>query len=365
GGTLALSLTAGGVTQTTAALAWNATADDVAAQINQGVTGVRASVTGTGLPDDPWLIIAGDQSLTTGMAVTYQDSWNLPNLGLTNGQVCYVVVQSEQVVPQTLILGLATTYAEAMQATPVLINQQPWYALVAAGQGIMTGAPATLAELAAEGEASGISVVATLESSDSAKSSANLGLFPLMGYVVHPRGNWLGAQGANQGIEQELAHKIPAGMNLPNSFELTAAPAVAEVTNVVQALVLGTASLETAGVVTIASELTEIVHSTSTASIAKPTLGANDKAVAIAFNLALVNNTAQAVIAPGGWVTGGSGVSVTSDIEYPFVLRETNLSGYRRGTLTPSTVNRTQTAENILGNAIFSSMGGISKWLFN
>ena len=81
----------------------------MAAAINQNLAGIRASVTGTGLSDDPWLITAGDQSLTTGMPVTYQDSWNLPNLGMTHRQTCYVVVQAEQAVPQTLIVGLAAT----------------------------------------------------------------------------------------------------------------------------------------------------------------------------------------------------------------------------------------------------------------
>ena len=378
GGTFTLTLTTGTQAQTTPALAWNATADEVAAAINNNLTGIRASVTGTGQPDDPWQITAGDQSITTGMALTFTDSWNLTNLGVTDGQTCYAVVMPNQYVPQTLVLGFAATLADATASPPVLLNMQPYYPFTAASSGIMTGAPATLSELPPTGEDPGISITAALTSSDSVKSSANLGLFPLLAYTSHSTSSWLGDRSHhskyfshifhNDGatsIEDALKKKIPADKNVPNSFEFTAAPAVADVKNTVQALVLGTANLQTAGKVTVAAELTEIVHSTSVTSIAKPTLGEGDKAVAIGFNMALVNNTSQAVIAPGANVTGTSGVSVTSNISYPFVLRETNLSGYRQGTLPATTTNVTETVEHIISNAVFSSLGGISKWLFN
>ncbi|MFN9197361.1 MAG: hypothetical protein ACK5WR_04740, partial [Planctomycetaceae bacterium] len=378
GGTFTLSLTTGAQTQTTPALAWNATADEVAAAINKNLTGIRASVTGTGQPDDPWLISAGDQSITTGMPLTFTDSWNLTNLGVTNGQTCYAVVMPDQYVPQALIVGLAATLADATATPPVLLNMQPYYPFTGTTAGIMTGAPANLAQLPPEGTDPGISITASLSSTDSVASRANIGRFPLLAYIAHSTSIWLSNlkdrheslphffhNPKAESIEEALKNKIPEGKNVPNSFELTAAPAVAEVKNLVQALVLGTANLQTAGKVTVASEVTEIVQSASTTTISKPTLGKEDKAIAIGFNLAQVNNSSQAVVAPGAFVVGTSGVSVTSNILYPFVLRETNLAGYRNGTLSPSLGNVSQTAWNILRTAVFSKMGGVSKWLFN
>ena len=293
---------------------------------------------------------------------------------MIDGQTYYAVVSSNQFQPQTVALGLAATSLAATSSTPTLIQMQPCLEFVTATDNTMTGAGASLTE-ESSGSHSGVEIEAGLVSKDWGTTMVDIGLFPMMAYVLHPSGNWDvrnhggGGHGGQQfqGIvaeEGHIKHLIPAGKDVPNEFEACAAPALVFVQNQVQAVVGGNAVVNSTGEASVTSMLDEILHSESSASIAKSRTGANDKAVAIAFNGAFVDNNSSAVIASNAQVSAED-VTVKSDIVYPFIIRETNISQMIHGDTQTNFANVASTIESFLGNALFSAAGGISNWLFN
>jgi len=329
GGTFTLTLTAGGQSQTTPPIAWDASADQLATTINTNLTGILAVVSGTGAVDDPWLIMAGFQSITTGMPLVFRDSWNLQGLGITEGQTCYAVVTQDQMFPYEMTIGLAASLADAQQSSPVLINQQPWLAFGKSTSGILTGSTAMLASESPANAS--ISISAVLHTSDFGSAEAKLGGVPEIEYLAHKKQFWAGKTpiNGNNKLMEKIKDKIPPGLNLPNEWELAACVVVMNVRNLVQSLVLGTAVLEAQGDITITGDLTEITHSKATASIVKPTSTRDSRAVAIALDVVQIVNTAQAVIAPGATVSGTGDLSVTATVVYPLWFSISGLPDWR------------------------------------
>ncbi|MEI6324162.1 MAG: hypothetical protein WCO91_01805, partial [Gemmataceae bacterium] len=376
-GTFTLTFNVNGQNQTTSAIAFDATPTDLVNALN-ALPKVRASVFGAGTPDNPWQITTGYQSIQTGDALIFNDSWNMPSLGMINGQTYYAVVSANQFQPQTLVLSLADSVANATATEAIILNMQPNMVFTSPMDTTMTGASVSLTEVSSD--SSGINISATLTSTDWVTVQSNIGLFPMLAYVSlsTSHGHWQLPFEANDKvlkIEERIKGKIPVGADVPNSFESTAAPAVVVVKNSVLALVGETAVLTANGTVAITSTIDEILHSQSNATICKSRTGITsegeptDMAVAIAFNGAFVDNSSQAIIASNAQVSGAGGVSVVSDIFYPFIIKETNLSQLINGdgelTSQQKTADSLGVIEKVIGNALFSANLGISKWLFN
>ena len=376
-GTFTLTFNVNGQNQTTSAIAFDATPTDLVNALN-ALPKVRASVTGAGTLENPWQITTGYQSIQTGDALIFNDSWNMPSLGMMDGQTYYAVVSGNQYQPQTLVLSLADSVANATATEAIILNMQPNMVFTSVMDNTMTGASVSLTEPSSD--ISGINISATLTSTDWVTVESNIGLFPMLAYVSasYGHGHWqhpFEAKDNVLAIEKNIKHHIPAGQDIPNSFESTAAPAVVVVKNSVLALVGETAVLTANGTVAITSTIDEILHSQSNATICKSRTGFTDKgeptdmAVAIAFNGAFVDNSSQAIIASNAQVSGAGGVSVVSDIFYPFIIKETNLSQLINGdgelTSQQKTADSLGVIEKVIGNALFSANLGISKWLFN
>lgn len=376
-GTFTVTLNVNGQSQTTGPIAFDATPTELVTALN-ALPQVRASVFGAGTLDNPWQITTGYQSIQTGDALIFNDSWNMPSLGMINGQTYYAVVSANQFQPQTLLLSLADSVANATATEAIIINMQPNMVFTSVMDNTMTGASVSLTEESSD--SSGINISATLTSTDWVTVESNIGLFPLLAYVSasHGHGHWqhpFEAKDNVLAIEKNIKDLIPDGQDIPNSFESTAAPAVVVVKNSVLALVGETAVLTANGTVAITSTIDEILHSQSNATICKSRTGVTDKgeptdmAVAIAFNGAFVDNSSQAIIASNAQVSGAGGVSVVSDIFYPFIIKETNLSQLINGdgelTSQQKTADSLGVIEKVIGNALFSANLGISKWLFN
>ncbi|MFM7977889.1 MAG: hypothetical protein ACKPKO_01125, partial [Candidatus Fonsibacter sp.] len=84
----------------------------MAAAINS-LSGVVGWVSGDGTSTNPWLIQVNAVPLQTGSALTFHDAWGQANYGLLNGSTYFAVLQPVQGNPGTVVLGLATTSANA------------------------------------------------------------------------------------------------------------------------------------------------------------------------------------------------------------------------------------------------------------
>ena len=104
-----------------------------------------------------------------------------------------------------------------------------------------------------------------------------------------------------------------------NPFSLTFGISILDVTNDVQTVVGNTSVIGVEGSVAITSDLKENVHSSANAGLSKQSSKDHGEstAVAIASAVALLNNSAQAVIESDAEVTGTEGVEVTSEVTYP------------------------------------------------
>ncbi len=371
-GSFTLTLDGNGQSLTTASIAFNATVTELIEALN-ALPQVRSSVTGSGTPENPWQITTGFQGIQTGDSLVFHDCWNMPSLGMMDGQTYYAVVSANQFQPQTLLLGMAATLQDAMATPPILIQMQPFIPLTTAMDNTMTGAEVSLAEESSHPD-SAIKIKANLVSMDWVTVISSIGLFNMLAYVTHLNGNWdpwgngkwkpRGHGGHGITEEHHIKHKVPAGADIPNEFELSAAPALVFVTNTVQALVGENAVITSYGDVSVKSILDEILHSESAATICKSRTGESDKAVAIAFNGAFVDNNSSAIIASNAQVSAAD-ISVLSDIFYPFIIKETNLSQMKDDSEPAGAGNVIATIEKFIGNLLFSSNAGISNWLLN
>jgi hypothetical protein len=395
GGTFVLNLTAGGQMFTTAAIAWNATASQVSdsieqAQVINNVPVVRAVVTGTGTEADPWQISMWYQSIQTGDALTFNDSWLLSSLGMVNGQTYYAVVSTSQLTASGVTLSLALSLADATASTPDVIVMQEYLLLTASSTGSMVGSQMGIGLVPKD---SGVTIRATLEASDSASMATSIGLFPMLGFYLKSimgdneieDGKWV------SGIEKEIEEKLPKEKydNSPfklhlkkyhgienidgtNPFEISLGFALIVSENVVAVTIDSDAVIESQGSVTIESGIGHVLHSFASAGTARTTASEEAKgnaALGVGLAMTFVDNTSNAIIESNAQVSGATGVSIKSNIEYPFAWKQTEISKVKNGDLEDNYKSKgsagTQIAENVVINALFANAFGVSNWLFN
>ena len=391
GGSFVLNLTAGGQMFTTAAIAWNATASQVSdsieqAQVINGVPVVRAVVTGTGTAADPWQISMWYQSIQTGDPLTFNDSWLLNSLGMVNGQTYYAVVSTSQLTASGVTLSLALSLAEATASTPDVIDMQEYLLLDPSSTGLMVGSQMGFAYVP---EDSGVTIRATLEASDSASMATSIGLFPMLGFYLNSKGNGVENGKWVSGIEKEIGEKLPdkiiantaaaqhiqthhAKEDGTNPFEISLGFALIVSENVVAVTIGSSAVIESQGSVTIESGIGHVLHSFASAGTARTTASESakgNKALGVGLAMTFVDNTSNAIIQSNAQVSGATGVSIESNIEYPFAWKQTAISKLKNGDLDDSWKSKgaagTQIAENVVTNALFANAFGVSKWLFN
>ena len=395
GGTFVLNLTAGGQMFTTAAIAWNATASQVIdsieqAQVINNVPVVRAVVTGTGTEADPWQISMWYQSIQTGDALTFNDSWLLNSLGMVNGQTYYAVVSTSQLTASGVTLSLALSLADATASTPDVIDMQEYLLLTASSTGSMVGSQMGIGLVPKD---SGVTIRATLDASDSASMATSIGLFPMLGFYLKTLkgdnkiedGKWV------SGIEKEIEEKLPkekiadtaadkhiqqhhgdGNIDGTNPFEISLGFALIVSENVVAVTIGSDAVIESQGSVTIESGIGHVLHSFASAGTARTTASEEakgNKALGVGLAMTFVDNTSNAFIESNAQVSGATGVSIKSKIEYPFAWKQTAISTVHNDDLGDSWKSKgdagTQIAENVVINALFSNAFGVSNWLFN
>ena len=397
GGSFSLNLSAGGQTFTTAAIPVNATADMVQDSIEQSrivnnIPVVRASVTGTGTTVDPWQISMWYQAIQTGDPLTFSDSWLMNSMGMVHGQTYYAVISPSQLTPSGVTLSLGLTPSGATSATPQVIAMQEFLLLDPSSNGLMVGSEMGIAHVP---EDTGVTIRATLEASDSASMSTNIGLFPMLGFYINSfagknikldDGTWI------SGIEEHIQEKLPEealaqahaaqdhaqahhGKKIDgtNTFEISLGFALIVSENQVAVTIGSSAVIESQGSVTIGSEIGHVLHSFAAAGTARTTASdiakKENKALGVGLAMTFVDNTSNAIIESNAQVSGATGVSIESTIEYPFAWKQTAISEVRNGGLEDDWKSRgstgTQIAENVLTNALFANAFGVSNWLFN
>ncbi|MFM7162411.1 MAG: hypothetical protein ACKO3P_18805, partial [Planctomycetaceae bacterium] len=215
-GSFTLSLEVGGQTVTTPEIPWNATAAQVAAAINS-LAGVAAWVTGEGTEASPWLLQVNTVSLPAGSALTFTDAWGQANYGLLNGTTYYAVPQPMMGNPGTVVLGLATSSANATATPPSVISLQTIQALGKVSQTLLTGTAQTITPIM---QASGIQVSASLKSDEDTSAEGDYGA-TLPKESLATNGNLAIGFLANKFIVEK--YKLPTGKIVQPSAQQAAA----------------------------------------------------------------------------------------------------------------------------------------------
>lgn len=365
----------------------DATAAEVARAIS-ALPGMRANVTGTGSVTDPWQISLWYQTIETGDALLFDDSWGFGNLGMINGQTYYAVISENQLTPSGVTLSLAESYADAMAAQPSVIDMEGYLLLAPAQTGLMAGSQMGLDEVT---EKTGVTIEATLDASDSASMASGIGLFPMLGFYINSKHNGVENGTWISGIEKEIEEKLPENetvfgplfneyfgieqhVDITSPFEVSLGFALLISNNDVGVTIGPTAVIESAGAVTIGSSIDHVLHSFASAGVARTTgteeetLG--NKAVGVALALSFIDNSSLSLIESNARVSGATGISVDSEITYPFAWKETTIAAiynddFAKEDSKTKAADGTKLAENVLTTALFSSAFGVSKWLFN
>ena len=326
GGTFTLTLTASNASVTTDPIEYDASAAEVQSAI-QNLGGVNSQVTGVGTSDDPWVLMASSQPFETGDPVTFQDSWDLPGMGLQNGDTYYAVMPGDSLDAQTVVVGLAASAEDANSTPPKLLDMRPYIPLNATPAEFMPGGTVTLSPVE---DPIGITIKSEMDSSNSAGATATLGKFPLLAYYLKGVKNWSADAGKGENyksfIDREITEKTPEELrDKSNQFEVSLAVAIQDVSNDVQATIGSTAEIGSEGDVVLESSLTESVNTFVEAVLAKGNTkkdGAgveSDKtegAVAVALAMAFVDNSSQAVVESDAVVTAVDKLEISSEIEY-------------------------------------------------
>ncbi|MDE0864153.1 MAG: hypothetical protein OSA98_10220, partial [Rubripirellula sp.] len=323
GGTFTLTFSDGTQSVESAPIPFDASAGDVNEVLRASLSSVNAEVFGLGTAQDPWVIISFAQPIQTGDAMTFHDSWDLPSLGLVNGQTYYAVVKPSALDANMVIVGLAASPADATADPPAFVTLSSSVDLVSGPPVVMTGAQESITPVP---EALELEISTEVTSSDSSSSASAIGGRPMLGYYTdgakHAKTRWFSEQspGGANAIDHEIDERTPAHLkDKVNPFSLTFGISVLDVTNDVQTVVGNTSVIGVEGNVAITSDLKENVHSSANAGLSKQSSKDHGEstAVAIASAVALLNNSAQAVVESDAEVTGTEGVEVTSEITYP------------------------------------------------
>jgi len=189
-------------------------------------------------------------------------------------------------------------------------------------------------------EDTGVTIRATLEASDSASMSTNIGRFPMLGFYINSfagknikldDGTWI------SGIEEHIQEKLPEealeqaheaqnhaqahhGKKIDgtNTFEISLGFALIVSENQVAVTIGSSAVIESQGSVTIGSEIGHVLHSFAAAGTARTTASDIDKkenkALGVGLAMTFVDNTSNAIIESNAQVSGATGVSIESPI---------------------------------------------------
>jgi len=363
-GTFTLTFSDGSGTMESNPIAYDANAGEVTDVLRGSLTSVQVEVTGMGTPEDPWLIISLAQPIQTGDALTFNDSWDLPSLGLVNGQTYYAVVQPAALDATMVIVGLSESPGGAISDPPTLVPLSSSLDLVSGPSALMTGAEESIAPIP---EAVELEIASELESGDSISSSSLIGGRPMLGYYVDGSKNLFKTRKLSDkisAIDHEIDERTPEHLKAKvNPFSLTFGISVLDARNQSQAVVGNTSQIGVQGEVSITSDLKETVHSSANASLAKQSSKnhGDSSAVAVASTVALLNNSSQAVIESDAEVTGTEGVAVASEVTYP--VRDSIPGAYNPSTGQGGSWNE---AYGILKSlALNPTVNAVESWFFN
>ena len=351
-GSFTLTLNVNGVETQSPAIAWNASASQLTTVL-ETIPYIAATVRGTGTIDDPWYILTSYQPITTGTSAVFNDCWSLDNYTLVNGVTYYAMVSSTQDIPGTLSLTLAPSQQAALQSGTSPVSLAPTVDLGTLTIGEMSGSAHTFTSNLT---ASGVSVTATLNTTDSVgtkisigfgsptaaarengkvpeqpRNPGNLGLAGAYTYISEDEYVGSFVSNGSSGLLSSNAMPGVSSNAMPNagttgsthSFTIGTNLGLMNVTNTVQAIIGNTAVIGTTGSVNVNASITEKSISYGNAGVTNPSQNA-DKSMKVAAALALAitnyTNTAQAVIASNAHVTGYGGVNVASNVSYPYLI---------------------------------------------
>ena len=375
GGTFTLSVSVDGKTLTTASLPYNATADQVETALD-ALAGVQATVTGAGTAADPWLIHGGIFLIQSGDPLTFSDSFGAGNAGLLNGQTYYAAVAPSQPYPDLLLLALAATRDEALQASPTAVECRQSIDLGRVDLSYMSGTTHIIAPAAASG---GIIVQASLASKDAMSTGASTGGEPGLLNLLNQgdiASNFANGTTGWERVARDLLGKADkeqkkslgdlieekaAGQQANNSFSLAASIGYLDVNNTVATTIGGTATLLTDGDIAVKSVLTESVQPQVTSGVSKPKVeggGSTGTSFATAVMIGHFNNTSHSIVESQARLTASHQVKVGSDIVYPWAWQIANPGGFNAETFF---------ADNTLANlsTLLDGNLGIDNWLVN
>ncbi|MCP4886206.1 MAG: hypothetical protein GY904_06285 [Planctomycetaceae bacterium] len=366
GGTFTLTFSVDGETVESNPIAYDATAGEVTDVLRASLSSVSVEVFGRGTEAEPWVIIGLAQPIETGDALTFNDSWDLQSLGLLNGQTYYAVINPQALDADMLIVGLAGSVADAMADPPVLLSLSASLDLITGPSTIMTGAEESLTAVP---EALELEISTELESGDAVTASAGIGGRPMLGYYTDgaksAKSRWFSKEKAKgpSAIDHEISERTPEHLaDKVNRFSATFGVSILDVKNDVQSVIGNTATIGVEGNVAVKSDLTEKIHASANAGLAKRSSnGASavdykeSSAVAVATVVAVLNNSSQAVIESDAEVTGTEGVEVASEITYP-----------RRDSIPGSDGGGWDEAYGIIKSlALNPTVNAVESWFFN
>ena len=291
---------------------------------------------------------SGAPALTSGEAVVFTGALGTTSLGLVDGQTYYVQFPdpSNPAVVQ-LLDSPSHVGTTSSGVTPTPETLQGYVSLVSLDQSYMSGTRHTLTPLVSH---SGISITATLTSSESLSISSGIGSQPKLRnrstrsfFPSSPsEANESNSSGVLGRVLSSLSRRLESlssrlsslssrlstlSSPLSSLFSATGSFLVNEVTNVVVAEVGSSAILSSTGSVTVSSSITENSQANDNSVVTRPSNGKAKKAsVAASVLVNSLNNTSNAVIAGGSRVDTTGDLSVTSTVTYPWAgqLHEAN-----------------------------------------
>jgi hypothetical protein len=366
GGTFTLTFSVDGEAIETNPIAYDATAGELTDVLRASSSSLSAEVFGRGTEAEPWVIIGLAQPIESGDALVFNDCWDLQSLGLLDRQTYYAVVNPQALDADMLIVGLAGSIADAMADPPVLLSLSPSVDLITGPSTIMTGAEESLTAVPEDLE---LEINTELESGDSVTASAGIGGRPMLGYYTDgaksAKSRWFSkekAEGPNA-IDHEISERTPEDLkDKVNRFSATFGVSILDVSNDVQSVIGNTATIGAEGNVAVKSDLTEKIHASANAGLAKRSSNgeaavdhSESSAVAVATVVAVLNNSSQAVIESDAEVTGTEGVEVASEITYP-----------RRDSIPGSDGGGWDEAYGIIKSlALNPTVNAVESWFFN
>ena len=366
GGTFTLTFSVGGQTIESNPIAYDATAGELTDVLRSSSSSLSAEVFGRGTAAEPWVIIGLAQPIQSGDVLTFNDSWDMPSLGLVDGQTYYAVVNPQALDADMLILGLADSLADATANPPVLVSLASSLDLMTGPSTIMTGAEESLTPVP---EALELEIETELDSSDAVTSSTSIGGRPMLSYYADgaksAKSRWLSGKkdDAPSAIDAVISKKIPDHLkDKVNRFSATLGVSILDVKNEIESVIGNTSTVGVEGKLSLTSDLTEKTHASANAGLSKQSAKkgvavdhSESSAVAVATVVAVLNNSSQAVIESDASVTGTEGVEVASDITYP-----------RRDSIPGADGGGADEAYGIIKSlALNPTVNAVESWFFN